>query len=89
MNAKERAIETFKRLGLMPFHLINGNLAGPSQKEIRRQIVWAITGNRPTLAQCRLAIVEDLLVKTFEIEDGTYHDREKRLLQKVREFGLA
>jgi hypothetical protein len=89
MNAKERAIETFKRLGLMPFHLTHGNLAGPSRKEIRRQIVWAINGSKPTLAECRLGIVEDLLVKTFEVPDGTYHDREERLMAKVREFGLA
>ena len=39
MNAKERAIETFKRLGLMPFHLVHGNLAGPSRKEIRREMI--------------------------------------------------
>ena len=89
MNAKERAIETFRRLGLMPYHLINGNLAGDGRKELRRAIVWGITGSKPTLAQSRLGIVEDLLVKTFEVPDGTYHDREERLLRVVRECGLS
>jgi hypothetical protein len=89
MNAKERAIETFKRLGLMPYHLVNGNLAGDSRKELRRAIVWGITGSKPTLAQSRLGIVEDLMVKTFEVPDGTYHDREERLLEVVRQCGLS
>jgi len=89
MSAKERAIETFKRLGLMPYHLINGNLAGSERKELRRAIVWGITGTKPTLAESRLGIVEGLLVKTFEIPDGTYHSMEKRLLEVVREFGLS
>ena len=89
MNAKERAIETFKRLGLMPYHLVNGNLAGDGRKELRRAIVWGITGSKPTLAQSRLGIVEDLLVKTFDVPDGTYHDREERLLEVVRECGLS
>jgi len=89
MNAKERAIETFRRLGLMPYHLINGNLAGNGRKELRRAIVWGITGSKPTLAQSRLGIVEDLLARTFEVLDGAHHDKEERLLKVVRECGLS
>jgi len=89
MDAMKKAIETFKRLGLKPFSLIYGNLAGPSQKENRRQIVWSITGKKPTLAESRLGIVEDLLFKTFQINNGCNYQMEQDLINKLKSLGFS
>jgi hypothetical protein len=86
MNVKENVVQTLIKYGLKPHHLVFGNLAGDGRKELRRALVWGITGNKPTLAESRLGIVQELLFKIFDIDGACSHDMDERLLARVKEI---
>lgn len=87
MNARERVAETLNRLGVRANQV--EYLAGSYNKEIRRQLVWAIDGKKPTLAESRIGILTDKLRAIFEITGDHEAARHNNLADKLREMGVA